>query len=857
MTKKEKHEKLKDNIIQTHLGLEIEKNQKEYSNLVIEDRAIPSALDGLKPVNKRILYSFKFNNFLNKNIKSAKLVGACIGSFHPHGDLSVYKALVDMTQPFKNRFPFTKGQGNWGNIEGDSQAAQRYTEIRLNSDYSELLFENIDKDNVITWKSNYDDTLKEPKILPVKYPVALLNETSGIAYAGITTKIPSYNIQELTNLYIFLIEKNFWEKKFKIEKYKKEILNIIKGVDLPTGTNIYFEKENKPEDMIFKSEFIFRMRSSYTIDNRKKIITFFNIPFGVNASKIKLQASNAGLSFITQKNKQIPKKSSDILNIKENIDIEVYSTFNDKEYKNDAKLTFTFKKDSNLDLELKKIFKFTDLDTSFTAKMMFIDKFGRPKLMSLYEQTFQFLEFKLHNYYQSFIYDIKKLEYKLHLLKGLLKIFDNLDTFIDIVKNNTDRNIYIKSKKIFELDDIQIEYLLNIQLRKLSKTSLIKLKSEIKEKENLLKELNKNIASKKNLYNVIKKDYQTLLTKPIFKDKKNKRITKIIKVDNNINEVDLLENKEVVIMYLNNKTIAYIDKTKYKRKKSGTKISDNKINMPFELKLKIEEFCNLKDEILIITNMGRLFKIKVLDLNETFKYIGNIISLLKDEEIISIKKYNIKEKYYFINTKNGKTKAIKQTFINKINSSRPVTIINLDKEDELISFISFNKNVNEKVIYITDSGKILKYKTNEIPFHSNGNTKGIKGITLNNEKVIKNIIYNENQKTIIIAISDTAKIKKTIIKNIPEKRKGGTPVFFYFNNASNGNILCSKVIENEENEIIMLIDLQANVVFIKPKNLNFLPRSSKNSISIININIIKCKKNNINDLTNMQKEIII
>jgi len=863
--KQEKHETLVDNIKQRHLGLVIEENQREYSNLVIEGRAIPSALDGLKPVHRRIFYSFKDGGFINKNIKMAKIVGHTMGSFHPHGDLAIVGALIDITQPFKNRNPLTIHQGNWGSIEGDSAAAPRYIEVKFPNESSDLLFSNLDKDGVVPWQSNYDDTTKEPIVLPTKYPFSLLNGTTGIAYANITTKIPSYNIKDLTNFYIYLIENKFWKKGFKINDHKKEILKIIPNVDFATGCNIYLDKDVLQEDMIFKPQFRVNMRASYVIDRKHNIITFTNLPYNVSAATIKEQASKAGLSFIIKDGKQIPKSSNaEILNISENIDIESISSFNDLNFKNDASLTFTFKKNSNLDLELIKVFKYTDLDTSFSSKMMFVDEYARPVLLSLYEQTIKFLMFRLHTFYKAFQYDIKKIKEQLHLLYGLLTIHNDLDTFIKIIRNSSNDDIMIKKiKSTFKVDDIQIDYLLSIQLRKLSKTSILKLKEDIKTKEQTILKIEKQISSKTNLFKIIDQDYKNQLEKSSLKGKRGKRLSKLIIATKKISKEDLIEDKEIILMYMEDDTIAFVDKSKYRLKQKNTRTTSNKINSDFELKLKISENCNIKDDVLLMSNQGRVFKIKAYNFSDQFKFIGNVLKLNKDEKIINILKFNSSEKYYYVATEKGKIKGINSKLFKNITSNRPITAIKLLPNDYVMSFETFTKKENEKVLVVTNLGKILKYPSNLVSILSGGNTQGIKNINLNEkmkEKVIKTIIYIETKKSLLIGVSNIGKAKKSLSFKIPDKKRAGASVLFFNNSKENGNLVSVDIIQDEDNEILMVLNELGDISLLKIKNFNSVNRTTKGAINLLKLQegeyVKTTKKLLLNDLTETQNNIL-
>jgi len=864
--KQEIYENTEDKVVKQHLGKTIEENQLAYSDLVITGRAIPLLYDGLKPVNRRIFYSFKEGNHINKNIKSARLVGDTIGKFHPHGDLAVYDSLVEMTQVFKNRFPLTKGQGNWGNIQGDSVAAQRYTEVRLNQDMVDVLFDNIEKEGVTSWIPNYDDTLIEPQILPTKYPIAFLNGSSGIGYAGITTKIPSYNIRDLTNFYIYLIENKFWQKKFNIEEHKENILKIIPHPDFPTGTNLYFDGDDyKQEDFIFSSKFNFRMRATYNIDEKNNEINFTNIPIDITADRLVEEIKTAGLSYRIDKNKKkVDKTPEEILNIKENADVESISSFGDKNYNNDAKITLSFKKGANLELELIKALQYTSLDSSFSAKLRFIDENTCPKMLSLYEATTKFLMYRLHVFYKAYQTDIKKLKDQLHLMYGMREILTDLDSFIDIVKNSEDSEIYEKVKEKFGLDDIQIEYLLNIQLRRLSKTSVAKLENDIKEKEKSKEKLEEAISTKTKLFKEVKKDYEKQLEKPYMKDKKTKRITKLIKAKRNVNKEDLIQDKEVIVMYMEDDTIAYVDKSKFKLKNKGTKTTSNKINNDFELNLKITESANLKDTLLLMTNFGKVFKLKTYMFTEDFRYIGNMLGKQFDkngEKIVNILKYNEEDKYYSITTKKGKIKGISKKLFKNTTSNRAIKSITLKDGDEVISFTPYQKeHDNEKIILLTNKGRIIKYPTSEITVIA-GTGQGTKSCTLaNKETIIKSFVFEETKKTVIVGVSDNGRAKKTFTHKISDKKRVNAPNLFFNNNKENGNLICGEVFKDLENEVLMLLTERADVSLIRLNGFNEVARSAKGSVMLLKIEegekIKTCKKLKNSNLSEAQNNIV-
>lgn len=838
--KQELHETIEDQIVVQPMGKTIEENMMLYSDLVISNRAVPSVLDGLKPVNRRSFYAFKEGGHVAKNIKSARITGDIIGKFHPHGDMAVYGALVEMTQVFKNKTPLTEGQGNWGSIEGDSPAAQRYTEVKLPQDSSNILFENIEKEGVVTWKPNFDDTEVEPEFLPTKYPISILNGTTGIAYAGVTAKIPSYNIKELTNLYIYLIENKFYDKsKFNILDHKENIMGIVKTVDLPTGSNIYFEEGSSALDTVFESSFKFRMRASYELDEKNKRIIFWNIPIDTNADRIKEEIIKIGLSYKEVNGKKIPKTDEkEILNIDavEGVDVKAVSSFKDNNYKNDAKITVHLKKSANLNLELIKLFKYTSLDHNYSAKMTMIDDEARPRNYSLYEQTRIFLQFRLHVMYQAFLHDIKKLDSQLHNLYGLRIVLEDLKNFINLIQETEDEVLNQTIMDKYKLSEIQSDYVLSIPVRKLSNTSITKLHNEIEEKESNVNILKEKISTDENLYEEVKKDYQELLTKNIVSGKKSQRLSKIIQAKKSVDKSDLIENKEVILMYMEDNTIGYVEKDQFRIKNRGTKTSNNKSNKDFNLNIKVTENCELKDEVYIMTNLGKVFKIFVYDFTKEFKLINNTLNLDLNENIISIKKVDEDNKYYSILTANGKIKGLNKSLLKNVTGNRGKTAINLEEKDTVISFEPFNLLENEKTILITSEGRVLKYSTEYIKILNAGNTKGVKSAKLNdNEVVISNSIFIETEDSVVIGVSDIGKAKKTNTINIADKKRAQSPNIFFNNSKENGNIIGGDVFVDVENEYLMLLTKKANVSLVKIKDFNAVSKNAKGAINLINL----------------------
>jgi len=807
----------------------IKNSMFEYGSYIIEERAIPNMLDGLKPVQRRSLYAIKAGNMIgSKHYKLARVVGDIIGKYHPHGDSSVVGTIVQMVNEWKNNFPLLMGQGNWGSISGDKNAAMRYIEVKLDENISNLIFQDIEKDNVISWTKNYDETLEEPRILPMKYPFHLINGASGIAYA-MASEIPSYNIKEITKLFIYLIENKFYEKDFNKENHKENILNIIKSVDFPTGTNIYFEKNKSTiEDTIFNSSFSLRMRASYELKEDKKEIVLYNIPINIKTDKLKEEITNLRKTYkLTANKRKVQKDPTEILNI---IDVPLIIP-----EKDDATIILNFKKDSDLTSELAKLFKYTKLDKSFNANIRVINENGIPIEVSMFDNIIKFLYFRQHVVLNSSIYDIKKLKERIHILKGLHIALKNIDEIIRIIKSNKNSEEAMNELKVkYQLSEIQTKSILEMKLSRLTGLEKEKIEKELKEKEDLKLEKEKIISTSDNIFQYIKEDYENLLNTKMIKTKKRK--SNILKDIKKFNNEDLIKDKEVILMLMNDQTISYIDSNKFKLKNRGTKSKDTKVNTGFEdMNLEIAEKCNLKDEILLISNYGKAFKIKAYKISTKQNYIGNIIKLEEGEEIISISKYNKELKQYILITKKGKIKGINSSILKSITENRSTTIVTLDKEDVVNGFRYFENKEKEYVLILTSDGKVLKFPTKQIGILKGGNTKGSRGVDLNpNTEVIK-MIVSEKETDVFIVCSNIGKAKKTNINNIQTKKRGQKPIIFFNQDKNNGNVIGADLIENEKKEALLLLTNKGNVSYIKISDFNTVNRIAKGAIKILNL----------------------
>lgn len=807
----------------------------EYGSYVIEERAIPSQLDGLKPVQRRSLAAMKAGGMVGaKHYKLARVVGDIIGKYHPHGDSSVVGTIVQMVQKWKNNVPFLIGQGNWGSISGDSNAAMRYIEVKLDDYMSNLIFDNLEKDNVVPWQPNYDESLQEPRLLPLKYPFHLLNGTTGIAY-GMATNIPSYNIKEMNDLFIYLIDNEFFSDSFDKDEHKEAILNIIPAVDFPTGSNIYFDNKNHfPEDSIFKSSFSLRQRANFEIDEKKREIIIYNIPTDVKTDNIKEEMLKLKMSYKLINGRKVAKEPTEILNISE---LPLIMPGDD-----DATIVLEFKKDVDLTSELAKIFKYTSLDKSFSANIRVIDDNGVPVENSMFENIKKFLSFRLHVVYQSILFDIKKLDERIHLLEGFRIALDNIDGVIKIIRGNKNsedaQNELIEQ---YKLSEIQAKGILEMKLMRLTGMESDKIDDELREKRDIKKVKEEIISTDKNVYEHIKQEYITLGEHKNIKS--NTRRSTILGSVGKYSEEDLIKDKEVIVMLMSDDTVAYVDSSKFKVRNRGTQSQNSKVNdLGYEnMNLEIAEKLNLKEEVLMISNLGRAFKIKAYKISTNFNYIGNIIKLEEGERIIFLSKYDISIKQYILLTKNGKIKGLNSSILKNITDKRSLTVVQLEKGDFIQSFRPFDNVDGENLLILASDGKVLKFPTNNIGILKGGNTKGARGIDLNKGTSVIRMFVSKNDTDVFVVCSDLGKAKKTLVSDISTKKRAQKPIIMFNQDKANGNVIGGDIITDDTKQALMFLTEKGNVSYIKIRDFNDVKRTAKGAVKVMNLKNDKVK----------------
>ena len=708
----------------------------QYAKDIIQNRAIPDVRDGLKPVQRRILYAmFRDKNTFDKaHKKSATAVGNVMGHYHPHGDSSIYEAMVHMSQWWKQNECYIDMHGNNGSMDGDSAAAMRYTEARLSKISGELL-KDIDKDT-IEWAPNFDDTLYEPIVLPAKYPNLLVNGAKGIS-AGYATEIPPHNLGEVIDATIKRID----SPNCRLDT----ILDIVKGPDFPTGAIV--EGKKQIEEALTKGRGKVIIRSKYEIieDKKTKQILIHEIPFEVNKANL-------------------VKKISDIIYDKK-IDgmIEIRDE-SDREEK--VRIAIDLKKDANHENILNYLFKNTDLQISYSYNMVAIVN-RRPMIVGVIEVLDAYIVHQKEVITRRTKFDLEHAKARMHIVEGLIKALDILDEVIKTIRASKNKSDAIKNLvDKYDFSEKQAEAIVNLQLYRLTNTDVNVLKEEhanllkvIAILESILNDEEKLKAVMKKELKAIKDEYATP-RKTEIKDE----ITEI-KIDTDA----MIPKEDCIVVITKDGYVKRVSKRSYASSddKTGLKEQDYVIGM-YEL--------NTIDTVLIFTDIGNYLFVPVHEIpdmkwKDLGKHISNIIKINPEENIIDcvpVIDFNI-DKYITVFTKNG---MIKRTLVSDLKATRyskPMPYMKL-KDGDIVANISYNSGTD--VFITTHNGFALRYDINEVPILGS-RASGVKGISLKNDVVASGSVINEEEYISLVTTKNTGKrVKISEFERISRARKG-------------------------------------------------------------------------------------
>lgn len=754
------------------IGEELKEAYLDYAMSVIISRALPDIRDGLKPVQRRILYAMHEDGLKStaKFRKSATVVGSTLGRYHPHGDIAVYDALVRMAQDFTLRYPLVIGQGNFGSIDGDPPAAMRYSEVKL-SPLAEEMLEDIEKDTV-DFMANYDGTREEPKYLPAKLPQLILNGAMGIA-VGMATNIPPHNLTEVCSAINYLIDNP--------KATSQELMDFIQGPDFPTGGIIFGKEKLREIYSTGKGSFLCRAKAEIEEETKNKRIVIYEIPYLANKANI-----------ISQIAKLVEEKK-----------VEGIKDLRDESDKEGLRVVIELKNEANPNRLLNQLYKYTELEKNFYVNILALVENGlQPQVLSLKDLLLEYINHRKNIIYRRTQFLLKKAEERAHILEGLSKALNHIDEIIQLIKKSESREeAFNKLKTKYKFSEIQANAILDMKLSNLAKLEREKINSELKEKLNLIKDYQLILKEPKRILNIIKEETNYLKEK--YGDKRKTDIQ--AHLPESISDEDLILDQPTLITLSAKGYIKRIDPNSIKDQKRGGKgviAYEPKNNEDILTHLL---FCSTKDDLLFFTDQGRLFKLKAFEINESSrtasgKAIQNYLSLNNNEKVVALLNVSSLEKnkdfkYLIIATKNGLIKKTPLTEYQNIRKSGILTI-KLANNDILIG--AQLTTGNDELILITENGMAIRFKESEVRAMGRG-TAGVCGIKLEkDDRVIALIRSDKDPKAQILTVSEKGFGKKTPLKEYRNQKRGGKGVKTYKITQKTGKLIKSSLIKEEE-----------------------------------------------------------
>ena len=764
-----------------------------YSMSVIIDRALPDVRDGLKPVHRRILYAMYKNGWRapHATVKSARIVGEVMGKYHPHGDSSIYDAMVNLAQPWKMRYTLVEGQGNFGSMDGDDPAASRYTEARMDKVGAELLAD-IEKETV-DFRDNFDGTEKEPVVLPAALPNILLNGQMGIA-VGMATNIPPHNLGEVVDATVALIENP--------EANLEDLMKHVKGPDFPTGAEVYGGAPMKQAYATGKGSVT--IRAVANIEERK------NGRFNIVITEVPYGMSKEG--FIEKVRQLVlDKKLTHIADAR------------DESARGKIRVVVELKKDAYPKKILNQLYKMTDLQTNFHYNVLALVNGIQPRIMGLKEILAEFIKHRQKVIRRRTEYDLRKAKERAHILEGLKIALDNIDEVIKTIRESYD-DADKRLMERFGLSEIQAAAILAMQLRRLQGLERDKIEAELQELMALIAKYEEILADEAKILNVVKEEL--LAMKEKYGDK---RRSKIFNHElGKFSEEELIPEEESVILLTAENYIKRVSQTDFRRQNRGGK---GKRGMTTKEEDVISQILttNSHDYLYIFTSQGRMFKMKAYEVPQaslTAKGTAavNLLNMHPDEKITEIIKYNEDnqqsddksddeaDEYLFMATKNGTIKKTAMKNYANVRSNGLITI-KLDPGDEL-KWVKPTTGKND-IIISTSAGQAIRF--NEADVRAMGRSAmGVRGMRLRpkDEVVGMDIVTDPKQK--LIAVSANGYGKSTLVANFPTHKRGGVGIKVAAVTAKTGPIVAVHTLDPEASEVIMMSsNVQAIRVAVK------------------------------------------
>ena len=782
-----------DKVHEVDLKKTMEESYIDYAMSVIASRALPDVRDGLKPVQRRVLFSMiELNNGPDKpHRKCARIVGDTMGKYHPHGDSSIYGALVNMAQDWSTRYPLVDGHGNFGSVDGDGAAAMRYTEARLSKISMEMLAD-INK-NTVDFAPNFDETEKEPTVLPARYPNLLVNGTSGIA-VGMATNIPPHNLKEIIAAVVKIID-NIVEENRDTEI--EEILKIVKGPDFPTGATILGTRGIEEAYRTGRGKIRVRAVSNIeTLPNGKSQIIVTELPYLVNKARL-------------------IEKIADLVKEKK---IDGITALNDHSSREGMRICIELRRDVNANVLLNKLYKHTQLQDTFGVIMLALVN-NQPKVMNLMEILKHYLAHQEEVVTRRTQYDLNKARERVHILEGLLKALDNIDEVIRIIRGSENTQVAkARLMERFELSDAQAQAIVDMRLRTLTGLEREKLEAEYKELMARIRRLEAILADRNLLLRVIREEILAISEK--YGDE---RKTAIGFDEFDISMEDMIPNENTVITMTKLGYIKRMTVDNFRSQNRGGKgikgmqtIEDDYID---ELLM-----TTTHHYLMFFTNMGKVYRLKAYEIPEAGRTargtaIINLLQLQAGEKItavLSLKDYS-QGQYLFMATKSG---IVKKTPIQDYANVRKTGLaaISLKDDDELIE-VKFTDNKKD-IILVTKYGQCIRFKDTDV--RSTGRVSmGVRGINLSDgDEIIGMQLCSQGDYLLIV--SEKGMGKRTSMSEFSVQNRGGKGVKCYKITEKTGNVVGVKAV-NDDNEV-MMITTEGIIIRIACSDISILGR---------------------------------
>jgi DNA gyrase subunit A len=787
---KEPEEEEEKGILPCVIEDEMKGSYIDYAMSVIVGRALPDIRDGLKPVHRRILFAMKeLGLFYNKPYrKCARIVGDVLGKYHPHGDSAVYESLVRMAQDFSLRYPLVQGQGNFGSIDGDSAAAMRYTEARL-AKISQEMLEDIDKDTV-DLVDNFDGSLKEPSVLPARIPNLLINGSSGIA-VGMATNIPPHNLKEVSMGVMELID----NPDISI----RELCETVKGPDFPTGGIICGKSGIMQAFATGNGKVTVRGKAEIEEKKNKKAIIITEIPYMINKSSLIEQI--AGLV----KDKVVP----DISDLRDESDRE------------GMRIVIELKKDANEEIVLNQLYKHSRLQNTFGINMVALVD-DKPKVLNLKEMIESFVEHRKDVIIRRTKFTLDKMLDRAHILEGLIIALDDIDKVIALIKGSgsvSDARDGLQSN--YKLTEKQAQAILDMRLQKLTSLEQEKLRQDLKETQETIKELREILSSESRVMQIIKDETNEILSK--YSDE---RKTEIIDAEEDIDIEDLIEDEAVVVTISHSGYIKRMSLDNYKTQRRGGRgiIATRAKEDDFVEHIFI---ANTHDQILFFTSNGNVQWLKVYKIPDSTRYsagkaIVNLLQLKPGTDInafIPIKEFD-DQHYLLMSTKNG---VVKKTNLSAYSRPRAggIIAINLDEDDWLINVKLTDGNQN--IIIASKNGMAVKF--HEKDARPVGRTsRGVRGIRLKGDDEVVGMILADDERT-ILTVTQNGYGKRTPISEYRLINRGGSGVRNIICSERNGPVATIMSIDGEED--IMLVSQHGIMIRMSAEGISTIGRNTQ------------------------------